>query len=805
MRRRIDALSTFRYTPLLSNPILREFDVGAGGPMRRILLLLLAGSLAALALAGCTRSFYRLWADRETYPIVVERYVFPEYDIGRIDITPAPESRLYDPSNPDHSPRPPDDPAAAVFMARPNGMKGARIWNHDGVSDRIEPEGWEAALQRDDKGVVKLNQDRAVEVALLNSREYQTALEAVYLAALGLTLDRFEFDLHWFGRNGTFLTHFGSGSFPTETNTLTSLTDVGFTRNLAAGGQLAVDFANSIVYESIGRSAQVRSNIVLTFMQPLLRNFGRYVRLETLTQDERNVLYAVRDFGHFRKQFWVDVAIKNGGYLDLLLALQTLRNNEANLKRQEENYRLYKELFRAGRASVVEVDQIFQGLQQGRQSVIDARVSFEQLLDSFKLRLGVPPRIPVELDDSRLDQFILVDPGTDKQRAELDRFQQDRLKEIGEPPTVKSLEANFAKLAELSQRVPDAIDKAAADLAKWGKRIDRPSRPSDDPEQREREQTGYQSAKKLLAEIAADVTKIQAAIEQHRKLVPEKTRQEGWEYITLDVKNLLAQLDTGITLQAQARTYLIELPEVDVREPDALAFAKENRFDLQNRKAQVTDFWRKIWVAANQLRGDLNLITAANIGTDLNHLRPFNFAAENTNISVGLQFEGPLNRLAERNEYRRSLIFYQVARRAYMGLSDQIEFDIRQDLRQLARLRTSFEISRMQLLSAANQAENSRLKLVGPRDRRAANDTTTLDLLNALSNLLAARNALAANYINFEQQRIQLLLDLESLQLDERGFPDAARTRLPAGPADLPTPSGDFPPAPREAPGRANG
>src|SRR5262249_13745091 len=208
--------------------------------------------------------------------------------------------------------------------------------------------------------------------------------------------------------------------------------------------------------------------------------------------------------------------------------------------------------------------------------------------------------------------------------------------------------------------------------------------------------------------------------------------QAGWENITLDVKNLLAQLDTAITLQAQARTYLIELPEVDVREPQALAFAKENRFDLQNRKAEVTDLWRKIWVAANQLRGDLNLLTTVDVGTDPDRRNPFAFSGKGTKIDVALQFEGPLNRLAERNVYRASLVAYQVARRAYMGLSDQIEFDIRQDLRQLARLRTSFEISRMQLLSAASQAENSRLKLVGPRDRRTANDTTTLDLLQAL-------------------------------------------------------------------------
>jgi outer membrane protein TolC len=118
-----------------------------------------------------------------------------------------------------------------------------------------------------------------------------------------------------------------------------------------------------------------------------------------------------------------------------------------------------------------------------------------------------------------------------------------------------------------------------------------------------------------------------------------------------------------------------------------------------------------------------------------------------------------------------SLITFQRARRAYMAASDQVEFQVRQDLRLLRALNASFEISRQQLLSAAQQYDFARMTLLGPRDRRTANDTTTLNLLNALSALLAARNGLSASFINFEQQRVQLLLDLEELQLDQRGFP----------------------------------
>ena len=178
-----------------------------------------------------------------------------------------------------------------------------------------------------------------MEVALLDSREYQTQLETLYLTALALTLNRFEFQMQWFLVNNTNFTHFGSGGTPNgETNTLTSNTDFGFSRNFAAGGQFLTDFANSLVYEYTGGTQTVKSNWLFSLVQPLLRRAGRKVRLESLTQQERNVLYSVRTFARFRKQFWASVAMGNGsnsGYLGLLLSLQTLRNQEANLKRQE--------------------------------------------------------------------------------------------------------------------------------------------------------------------------------------------------------------------------------------------------------------------------------------------------------------------------------------------------------------------------------------------------------------------------------------------------------------------------------------
>ena len=70
----------------------------------------------------------------------------------------------------------------------------------------------------------------------------------------------------------------------------------GFTRNLAAGGQLLVDFANSFVWEFSGSTLERVRNFAAPLIQPLLWNFGRQVRLESLTQAERDTLYAARSF-----------------------------------------------------------------------------------------------------------------------------------------------------------------------------------------------------------------------------------------------------------------------------------------------------------------------------------------------------------------------------------------------------------------------------------------------------------------------------------------------------------------------------
>lgn len=745
--------------------------------MRRYWLL--AGTLI---LASCTRSHYRKAADRAAYPLVVDHTVVEANAIGRIDLTPAPESRLFDPYNPDRPPKPPDDTVAALFMKHPYRFRGSRRWEKDGALSEVEPLGWEESLGREPDGMLKLTNNSAYALALTNSREYQTGLERVYLSALALTLNRFEFDSRWFGRSSTTYSKLGFAGPPDAVNTITTDNGLGFNRNLAAGGQLLVDFANSFVWEFTGNSANVTSTLSASLVQPILRGFGRKVRLESLTQAERDTLYAIRDFARFRKQFWVGVSIDSGGYLSLLLLQQSVRNAEANLRSQEENYQLGLELLKGNKKSPVEVDAIFQGLLSARQQVVNAQTSLQEGLDRYKLTLGLPPRIPVQLDDEFLKPFELVAPELEKTRADILAFGRARNAELGAVPTADSLRGNYLKLDELAGTVTPHLESVAGDLARWKKDLEQPA--GDDPdagERRIRAAAAFRQQSDELTSLPKALAALRGNLKQQRGAITEPTRETAWRNLNKAATQLDAIIGSAITAQQQARIYLIRLPEVSVFETDAVAHAKANRLDYQNKLAQVTDAWRKVTVAANRLQGDLNLIAKVDLLKDPDNRNPFDFSQDVSRYNVGLQFDSPLNRVQERNAYRTSLIAYQRARRDYMELGDQIEQQIRSDIRTLRLQKFSFEIARQSLIAAARQLENEQLLLNAPNQVAANTGDATLRKLRALEQLLAAREQLAGSFIRYEQQRVRLLLDLEELQLDERGFPTNARPALRPG------------------------
>ena len=199
---------------------------------------------------------------------------------------------------------------------------------------------------------------------------------------------------------------------------------------------------------------------------------------------------------------------------------------------------------------------------------------------------------------------------------------------------------------------------------------------------------------------------------------------------------------------------------------DSVSIALANRLDLMNSQGRVTDAWRNVEVAANNLKGGLNITYTGNLGTDPKHDGIFRFDASNSTQRIGLQFDAPVNRRLERNVYRADQISYQQARRAYMATHDLVLQQIRLDLRQLDANRRNFEIARESFITLTQQVEQAEYTVRTTRD--AASDVTVL-LSQALNSLLSAKNTLISTWVSYETSRMSLFRDFDLMDIDARG------------------------------------
>ncbi len=319
-----------------------------------------------LTLSGCSQQFWRKQADKDTYRILDEKQSDPRWDNPRTILTPDVRSRFYDPSPPDFEEMPPDDPAAASEMERPNAIPGYKGWHKYGRAMGVENPIWLAnfeftpEMMDESTGeyicplpkIENLTILDAVELTYLHSRDYQFQLEQTYLAALALTLERFRFQVRYLGIGGG---EPGGGleyeNVPGVQDSLRMNSRFGVSQLLPTGGQWAIELANNTLWIFSGPNAGTNSASILSYrlVQPLLLNAGRKIALEGLTQAERDVLYSIRDLARFRKSLFVDTV--GGGYLGLLTQLQSIRNQEYNIEQLERQVRELRETANAPTAN----------------------------------------------------------------------------------------------------------------------------------------------------------------------------------------------------------------------------------------------------------------------------------------------------------------------------------------------------------------------------------------------------------------------------------------------------------------------
>jgi outer membrane protein TolC len=224
-------------------------------------------------------------------------------------------------------------------------------------------------------------------------------------------------------------------------------------------------------------------------------------------------------------------------------------------------------------------------------------------------------------------------------------------------------------------------------------------------------------------------------------------------------------------IQARARAESVTLLPVDLDPAEALLIASRNRFDWMNAKVGLVDTWRLIEFNANDLLSELNLVFSGdvrNVGDN-----PLDFRASTGRLRVGAQFDAPLTRIAERNNYRQALIEYQQARRNYYRFIDAVSQALRQNLRAMDLNEANFELRRAAVRVAIDQVEITRLRLRQPPQPgvvAALGNTTARDLVSALSDLQSVQNDFLSVWVNNEVERLNLDFNLGTMQIDSRGM-----------------------------------
>lgn len=331
-------------------------------------------TLLALVLTGCTAASYKKWADKEVFGILRKKASkVPNSGQSILDITPPPPVRMEE--------------------LRRNAGKV------DFLGDR--------AFVEENARVLSLAD--ALNFAVHRNRNYLLQKEVVYLAALDLTLARQQYTpIFAGGGSGTLdSTKVQSGvNNLVRTSTLTTSGDLGFSTLTRTGARLATNLTTDFIRFFTGGRDSGASQLGFTLTQPLLRGAGYLAATEVLTQGERNVLYAIRNFTQYRKTFAVDVATQ---YFRTIQTRESARN--AHIAYMAFNKVVEREtaMAEASLRSKSSLGRLLQSQITFQRSWITATRDYEQALDDLKVQLGLPVTERIVLDYKDMNGLEIIE------------------------------------------------------------------------------------------------------------------------------------------------------------------------------------------------------------------------------------------------------------------------------------------------------------------------------------------------------------------------------------------------------------
>ncbi len=605
-------------------------------------------------------------------------------------------------------------------------------------------------------------------------------------------------------------------------------------RSLASAAELLVGFANTTIWEFTGTDSHITTSILnFSFVQPLLRAGGRAVGLEQLTLSERVLLANLRAFERYRHGFYTDVAIGEGnvggpqrrggffgagftgftglgsggfagvgsaagfgrgffgggggggggagfagggagtvgGFIGLLQQLQQIRNSEESLTAQLRTLALLEANLDAGLIDIAQVDQFRQNIETERATLLQARNSLQSSLDSFKSgTLGLPPDLPVELDDSFIQPFRLLGQDVSDIQSELAAI----LSEFGDLPeelSSEDLSTTLDAIIAVREEIGGLLDATPPELDALDAVSDQRKRTME-PEEQSLFDRDRERLRESLADLENRFLLTKPDVEALREAEPDETAAN-------QIVELIAELqgianDVGL-VQARARVERIVVEPIDLSPQFALEIARANRLDWMNNRASLVDTWRLIEFNANALKSNLTIRVDGDSVTTVN--RPFGFDENGNSLRAAVEFDPPLTRLVERNNFRQQLIDYQQSRRQLIQFEDSVHQTLRNLLRNLDQLSINLEIQRRAVAIAIRRVDQTREALNRPvappqpgEPPNVLGPTAAQNLLFALSDLRSAQNNLMSVWLNHYSTRMLLYRELGMMQLDDHGL-----------------------------------
>jgi len=198
----------------------------------------------------------------------------------------------------------------------------------------------------------------------------------------------------------------------------------------------------------------------------------------------------------------------------------------------------------------------------------------------------------------------------------------------------------------------------------------------------------------------------------------------------------------------------------DIERIDAAALALQYRLDLQSSRDRIEDAQRNVQVAENGLLPDLNFTARTSVGDRPNVNAIKNFDARSLSYAAGVRLDWPLDRVAERNDYRRSLIDLERATRTFTLARDNVVADVRSDVRGINSAQITLEIQRRGIELAQRRLDFANELLIQGRS------TDSRDVTDAQSSLLSAQDAYEQARADLQIQILQFLRDTGTLRVD---------------------------------------